>query len=113
MTVENPVNPKHSITHGEVIGHIWESYSVLRIDLLTGRTHQIRVHLSSIWFPIIGDSVYGNKDINNKAKQEFWLSRQALHAIQIELILYEKDIIFFASLKPDMQKIIDSHNIKI
>ena len=111
MTVHNPINPKHSITHGEVIGYIWESYTVVKIDLLTGRTHQIRVHLASIWFPIIGDSVYGDKDINHRVKNEFQLTRQALHAMQIEISLYGKQKIFFAPLKADMTNILESYHI--
>jgi len=71
MTTQSPLNPKHAITHGEVIGYIHNRYSVLKIDLETGRTHQIRVHLASIGSPIIGDKVYGNPHINKQVEQEF------------------------------------------
>lgn len=71
MTTKDPLNPKLAITYGEVLGYIGESYSVLKIQLETGRTHQIRVHLASLGYPIIGDSVYGKEDINKKVQQEF------------------------------------------
>lgn len=48
MTTHNPLNPKHAVTHGKLLGYIDDTYSVLKIDLETGRTHQIRVHLASI-----------------------------------------------------------------
>ena len=54
-----------------------EKYSLVRLNLKTGRTHQIRVHLSHFFFPIIGDSVYGRKD-------EF--QRQMLHAYELDFI---------------------------
>ena len=55
--------------------------SLLEVDIETGRTHQIRVHLSHIKTPIIGDSVYGNKKINEKWKA----ARQMLHAYKLSL----------------------------
>src|SRR5699024_7484812 len=44
---------------------IGKGYSLLEIDLITGRTHQIRAHLASIGHPIVGDIKYGNKKVNN------------------------------------------------
>jgi 23S rRNA-/tRNA-specific pseudouridylate synthase len=44
---------------------------VVEIKLETGRTHQIRVHLSSIGYPIIGDSVYGDKKINEEVQKKY------------------------------------------
>ena len=51
--------------------------SVVRCELVTGRTHQIRVHLASRGWPIVGDAVYGVRDER--------LTRQALHAWRIAL----------------------------
>ena len=67
---------KEAITNYEVIDKN-EKYSLVRLNLKTGRTHQIRVHLSHFFFPIIGDSVYGRKD-------EF--PRQMLHAYELSFI---------------------------
>lgn len=51
-------------------------YSLLRLELVTGRTHQIRVHLSSMGHPIVGDYLYG--------KESRFIGRQALHAAELE-----------------------------
>ena len=60
-----------------------EGYSLLEIDLITGRTHQIRAHLSSIRHPIIGDLKYGNSDVNRVFKDKYKLNSQYLHAYKI------------------------------
>ena len=52
---------KHAITHFKVIER-FEKYTLLSCQLETGRTHQIRVHLSYIHHPIVGDPIYGPKD---------------------------------------------------
>lgn len=56
---------RESITEVEVIKH-YRGYSYLTIDLKTGRTHQIRVHLSHHGFPVLGDTIYSRADRNFK-----------------------------------------------
>jgi len=102
-----PINPKHAVTHGEILGYIDERYTVIRIDLETGRTHQIRVHLASIWYPIIGDHVYGNPRINKQAATLYQIHRQALHAYELCFDLYGENQSFIAPLKGDMQSILE------
>jgi len=111
MTTLNPVNPKLAITHGELIDYLPGNYSLLRIKLETGRTHQIRVHMASIGFPLIGDKTYGNKRVNKEVATTLMLHRHALHAYELELELYGEKKKFKAPLKPDMQKILKDFDL--
>lgn len=61
-----------------------DKYTLLEVELITGKTHQIRAHLASIGHPIIGDYKYGNSKVNNSLKQQFGLEAQLLHARRIE-----------------------------
>jgi len=66
---------KDAVTYIEPVSY-GEGYTVLRVKLLTGRTHQIRAHLQSISHPILGDPKYGDA----KANRVFKLRTQLLHA---------------------------------
>ena len=66
-------NSKEAVTHWEVIKR-YRGYTHIRCRLETGRTHQIRVHMSSIGHPILGDTVYGHKS------KELGQDSQCLHA---------------------------------
>jgi 23S rRNA-/tRNA-specific pseudouridylate synthase len=89
-----------------VLEYIDEDFTLLKVKIETGRTHQIRVHLASIGFPIIGDKVYGDKEINKLVEKKYGLTRQALHAYELILELYGKKRSFIAPIKKDMEKII-------
>jgi 23S rRNA pseudouridine1911/1915/1917 synthase len=66
-------NSRSAITHYKVISR-YNGYTHVRCRLETGRTHQIRVHMAHIGYPILGDVVYGRK------KAEFGMQSQCLHA---------------------------------
>lgn len=68
---------KNAITHFKVIKR-YNGYTYLKVNIETGRTHQIRVHLSHIGYPIIGDEVYSN------GKNPFGVKGQMLHAKELE-----------------------------
>jgi len=80
---------RNAISHYEVL-HQFESpygkFSLVRVRIETGRTHQIRVHLSSIGHPIVGDTLYGAPaEIKTPRKAgSLALSRQFLHAAEVE-----------------------------
>jgi 23S rRNA pseudouridine1911/1915/1917 synthase len=67
-------NPRDAVTHFELLELIGQ-HALLRVDLETGRTHQIRVHLAAIGLPVVGDAVYGVPDPA--------LGRQFLHATRL------------------------------
>ena len=64
---------KRAVTHYEVLVR-YNGYTLIKCVLETGRTHQIRVHMASIGFPLVGDPLYGFK------RQKFKLEGQVLHA---------------------------------
>ena len=70
-------NGKNAVTHIKVLKR-YDKYTLLEINIETGRTHQIRVHLSHIGFPVIGDYIYSN------GKNEFGVMGQCLHAKELE-----------------------------
>jgi len=66
-------NGKKAVTHFEIIER-YKDYTYLKLNLETGRTHQIRVHMSHIGYPVVGDLTYGRK------RNEFKVEGQLLHA---------------------------------
>ncbi|HEX5394294.1 MAG TPA: RluA family pseudouridine synthase [Rhodocyclaceae bacterium] len=60
----------------------WQSYSLVEVELKTGRTHQIRVHLSHLGFPLVGDDKYGDFALNREVQKQ-GLKRMFLHAAKL------------------------------
>lgn len=58
--------------------------SLLEIELITGRTHQIRVQASTRQHPLLGDDVYGDFDLNRRVRKELAVKRLCLHAHRLE-----------------------------
>ena len=78
---------KESQTKFKVLNFLPEyNVSLVEILLITGRTHQIRVHFSSINHPVVGDTSYGNKKINEVFKREYDIESQLLHAYKYSFI---------------------------
>lgn len=82
----------------------FEDAALLEATLITGRTHQIRVHLASHGNPVIGDSTYG--------KPSLLIKRQALHAWKIEFDYKDKNFSFSAPIPHDLKKALDKLNSK-
>ena len=95
-------NGKEAITKYEVLKYSSEhNISLLKLQILTGRTHQIRVHLKEIGHPILGDFKY------NKFKNDFISSnRLQLHSYQTKLNLFGKKIDITANIPDKMLNII-------
>lgn len=98
-------NSKEAITNFKVISR-FGNYSVVECKLLTGRTHQIRVHMAHIGHPVVGDPKYGPQ------RAHFKIIGQALHSTQLRLEhpVTGEVMVFSAPLPTDMQDILDSLN---
>ena len=72
-------NSKNAVTHYSVIND-YVGYSHVSLKLETGRTHQIRVHMAEIGYPIVGDAVYSN------GRNPFGVEGQMLHSQRLEFV---------------------------
>ena len=92
---------KSAITEFKVLER-FKNFTFIECKLKTGRTHQIRVHMTSIGYPLVGDPKYGGK------KNPFDINGQALHSKTLELThpTTNERMIFNAPLPEDMEKIL-------
>ncbi|MCC6464585.1 MAG: RluA family pseudouridine synthase [Planctomycetes bacterium] len=81
-------------------------YTLVELDLVTGRTHQIRAHLAHVGAPLAGDDEYGSREHNRHATQRLGLSRQFLHAARVQLTHPQSGeaLDLVAPLWPDLQE---------
>lgn len=96
-------NGKEAITHFKVIKRYPnENCTLLEVKIETGRTHQIRVHLSQIGYPVIGDATYSS------GKNKWGIQGQCLHAKSLEFNhpITQKEMFLEAELPEYLQKII-------
>ena len=70
-------NGKKAVTHIEVLER-FDGFTYIKVNIETGRTHQIRVHMAQIGFPIVGDFVYSN------GKNPFGVEGQMLHSCRLD-----------------------------
>lgn len=91
---------------------VFEDSSLVECDLLTGRTHQIRVHMAYIHHPLLGDAKYGDFALNRKYKEKYGLSSQFLHAYSFEfgeipgVLSYLSHKNFLAPLPKEKEKVL-------
>lgn len=95
-------NGKEAVTHFKVLNR-FKNYTLLEIKIDTGRTHQIRVHMSEIGYPVVGDMVYSN------GKNEFGVEGQMLHAKSLDFKhpITEKQMHLEAELPKYFKEVID------
>jgi len=85
-------------------------YSLLKITLGTGRSHQIRVQLAAMGYPILGDPKYGNRRLNIRLYEDFGVRSQLLHSASFTLTPMHKT--FLAPLPLNFEKILRSFGFK-
>jgi len=101
------------------VREIYDGFSLVELELKTGRTHQIRLHLQHLGYPIVGDDIYGGKHLKysdllphgvseDEDRLNFVIKRQALHAGFLGFMhpSEEKQVEFTAALHKDMAKLI-------
>lgn len=100
-------NGKNAVTHIKVLKR-YDKYTLLEINIETGRTHQIRVHLAHIGYPVIGDYIYSN------GKNEFGIVGQCLHAKSLEFThpITGKDMKLEAPLPEYFEKVLNELDIR-
>lgn len=106
MTVIDDITKgKNAITNYRVISQN-NLFTLVKVNIETGRTHQIRVHMRYLGYPILGDSVYGRKD-NEK--------RQMLHAYKLEFLhpVTGRQMEFTGEIPEDFQKALKKSDLKI
>ena len=102
---------KPAITKYHVVSR-FKDYTLLEVQLLTGRTHQIRAHMSYIRHHVVGDIKYGDYKVNNYFKKEFGFENQFLHAYKLKFLdlkgplNYLKNREFSADLPDNLEEIL-------
>ncbi len=92
---------RRALTYYEVIKS-FDSWALLKLKIMTGRTHQIRVHMKYMGYPVVGDKVYGVRPSHPLG----WVKRQMLHAAMLELYhpITGEPMKFVAPLAEDFKK---------
>ena len=106
-------NGKEAITKFEVVRR-FNSATLVNVRIITGRTHQIRVHFASIGYPVLGDKTYGKKTSVKSGRITVNFSRQMLHAYSMRLKhpVNGESLEFTAPMPEDMEEAIGKLSVK-
>jgi 23S rRNA pseudouridine1911/1915/1917 synthase len=112
MKVSASKHSREALTHYKVREYIQDKYSLVEVNIVTGRTHQIRVHFRAIDHPVVGDPKYGFTKVNEEFQKKHDLKRQFLHAFKLEFThpFTGEELSFESELPEDLQVILDEVN---
>ena len=111
--IRNPeLSAREAVTHWKVLARAvadGNAFTLLRCELETGRTHQIRVHCASIGHPLLGDPIYGGNGTRFEAKHKNMIEGQALHAGELSFIhpRTKEQVRFTAPMPDGMRKLVE------
>lgn len=80
-----------------------DRYTLVQVEIITGRTHQIRAHLAKAGHPVIGDVKYGDRRVNSFVNKKFGLSTQLLHAYRLEFDLEGSELEYLTGKSVEAQ----------
>jgi 23S rRNA pseudouridine1911/1915/1917 synthase len=114
---ESEAEGKHAITHFKTLARS-NGFSLLELKLETGRTHQIRVHLSEMGYPIVGDELYGGikpaRNLKSVAARNYIqsMSRFALHAFELGFFHFRRkeQMLFHSPWPEDLMPLVELAN---
>lgn len=118
MTTRKSEGARHAVSHYRVVERLntrFGPFTLVRVRIETGRTHQIRVHMASITHPVVGDTLYGAAGTltnlptggNRKsARETLSLDRNFLHSSELEFVhpITQKTISLTSSLPPELEE---------
>lgn len=91
-----------------------QTFSLVEAHPLTGRTHQLRAHFAALGYPLVGDDLYGDVELNERLRLELGLSRHLLHAARLALMhpVSQRQVTWEAPLPEDFSSILQQLAIK-
>jgi 23S rRNA pseudouridine955/2504/2580 synthase len=95
--------PTRAVTHYHVVKRFGET-TLVKVNIDTGRLHQIRLHFAELSHPVVMDDQHGDFNFNKRFRKQFGLKRQFLHAAELTLNFVGKRHTFRAKLPRDLEK---------
>lgn len=99
--------PVGALTRFKILDRFSET-TLARVNIETGRMHQIRLHFAAIGYPVVMDDQHGDFNFNRQFSKKYGLKRQFLHASRLEIKHGGKKRVWSAPIPPDLQKVIDA-----
>ena len=100
-------NPVRALTRYRVVKKFFDT-TLVRVDIDTGRLHQIRLHFAELGYPVVLDEQHGDFAFNKRFRKEYGLKRQFLHAAKLRLKYKDRECEWTAPLARDLEQTLQS-----